>query len=261
MLLSDRVVIITGGAKGIGKGIALQFAREGCSVVIADISAREAENTVSEISEAGSKAIFIPCDVTSNNQVQEMVRQAIAKFKKIDILVNNAGGLFQSRWTIEDVTEEQWDKVMNLNLKSQFLVCKSVVPHMKEMKYGRIINLSSMGAIAPPTSVIHYHSAKAGVLGLTCNLAVELAPFNICVNTIMPGPIRTDFWDPLTSELTDEDAFFADVARKEVPLQRIGTPQDIAGAALYLASDLSSYVTGATINVSGGLPLHLSTRD
>jgi len=260
MLLSDRVAIITGGAKGIGRGIALQFAREGCSIVIADVAAEEAKKTIEEVSAAGSEAIFVTCDVTSNSQVQDMVKQTIAKFKKVDILVNNAGGLFQSRWTIEDVTEEQWDKVMDLNLKSQFLACKAVVPHMKEMKYGRIINLSSIGAISPPTSVIHYHSAKAGVLGLTCNLAVELAPFNICVNAIMPGPIRTAFWDPLTSELSDEDAFFADVARNEVPLQRIGTPQDIAGAALYLASELSSYVTGGTITVSGGLPLHLSTR-
>jgi NAD(P)-dependent dehydrogenase (short-subunit alcohol dehydrogenase family) len=260
MLLSNQVAVITGGAKGIGKGIALQFAREGCSIVIVDLAAEEAKKTLEEISETGSEGIFIPCDVTSNAQIQDMARQAIEKYQKIDILVNNAGGLFQSRWELEDVSEEQWDKTLDLNLKSQFLACKAIVPHMKKMKYGRIINMSSMGAISPPTSVIHYHSAKAGVLGLTCNLAVELAPYNICVNAILPGPIRTNFWDPLTSELPDEDAFFADVAKNEVPLQRIGTPQDIAGAALYLASDLASFVTGATINVSGGLPLHLSTR-
>ena len=263
MLLKDRVAIITGGAKGIGRGIALKFAGEGCSIVIADVDAGEARKTIEAISGTGAQGTFAECDVTKNQSVQGMVAQAISKFGKVDILVNNAGGLFKSRWGIEDVSEELWDRVMDLNLKSQFLCCKAIVPHMKENRYGKIINMSSIGAISPPTSVIHYHSAKAGVLGFTYNLAVELAPFNVCVNSILPGPIRTAFWDPLTNELpdgVDEDAFFDDVAQKEVPLQRIGTPEDIAYAALYLASEMSSFVTGQTINVSGGLPLHLSTR-
>jgi 3-oxoacyl-[acyl-carrier protein] reductase len=261
MLLSNKVAIITGGATGIGKGIALKFAEEGCSIVIADITEEEARNTVKEISKIGREGVFVRCDVTSNQQIQAMVKQTIDRFGKIDILVNNAGGISASKGAIEDVTEEQWDRTINLNLKSQFLCCKAVVPHMKEKKSGKIINMSSIGAISPPVSFIHYHAAKAGVLGLTCNLAVELASLNICVNAILPGPIRTQFWNPLTKELPNEDAFFKDVGKKEVPMQRVGTPADVAGTALYLASDLSAYVTGESIFVSGGLPLHISARD
>lgn len=261
MLLSNKVAIITGGATGIGKGIALKFAEEGCSIVIADIMEKEARETIDTISKIGRSAIFIRCDVTNNAQVRDMVKQVIARFQKIDILVNNAGGISESKGSIEDITEEQWDKTINLNLKSQFLCCKAVVPYMKEKKSGKIINMSSIGAISPPVSFIHYHAAKAGVLGITCNLAVELASLNICVNAILPGPVRTQFWNPLTKDLPSQDSFFNDLGKKEVPMQRVGTPEDIAGTALYLASELSAYVTGESIFVSGGLPLHISARE
>ncbi len=254
MLLASRVAIITGGAIGIGRGIALKFAEEGCSVVVADIDAIEGKKTAEEVSKKGGEGIFASCDVTINRQVQDMVGKAISKFGKIDILVNNAGGVSGPKGSIDDVSEEQWDKSLNLNLKSAFLCCKAVVPHMKKNKYGKIINISSLGAIHPAVSVVHYHSAKAGVLGLTYNLAFELAPFNISVNAILPGPIRTPFWEPVTRDIPDKDAFFAEIAKKEVPMQRIGTPEDIAGAALFLASELSAFVTGETINVAGGLP-------
>jgi len=255
VLLADRVAIITGGAVGIGRGIALKFAAEGCSVVIADIAAIEGRKTAEEVSKKGGEGIFVSCDVTVGRQVQDMVDKAISKFGKIDILVNNAGGVPGiTSGNLEDVTEEQWDQYLDLNLKSAFLCCRAVVPHMKKNKYGKIINLSSLGAIHPAVSVVHYHSAKAGVLGLTYNLAFELAPFNISVNAILPGPIRTPFWEPVTRDIPDKDAFFAEIAKKEVPMQRIGTPEDIAGAALFLASELSAFVTGETINVAGGLP-------
>ena len=254
MLLSSRVAIITGGAKGIGRGIALKFAAEGCSIVIADISAAEGKKTVEEVSKRGGDGIFVRCDVTDSRQVWNMVGKVITKFGKVDILVNNAGGVFGPEGSIDDVTEEEWDKILDLNLKSQFLCCKAVVPHMKAKKYGKIINISSLGAVHPAVSVVHYHAAKAGVLGLTYNLAFELAPFNICVNAILPGPIRTPFWEPVIKGIKDKDAYFAELAKKEIPLQRIGTPEDIAGAALFLASELSSYVTGETIFVGGGVP-------
>jgi NAD(P)-dependent dehydrogenase (short-subunit alcohol dehydrogenase family) len=125
---------------------------------------------------------------------------------------------------------------------------------MKAKKYGKIINISSIGAVHPAVSVVHYHAAKAGVLGLTYNLAFELAPFNICVNAILPGPIRTPFWEPVTKGIQDKDTYFTELAKKEIPLKRIGTPEDIAGVALFLASELSSYVTGETIFVGGGVP-------
>jgi 3-oxoacyl-[acyl-carrier protein] reductase len=257
VLLADKVAIITGGAVGIGRGIALKFADEGCSIVIADISAVNGKKTAKDVSQKGRESIFMPCDVTDSHQVQDMVSRAIDKFGKVDILVNNAGGVpdVTPGGSIVDITDEQWNRVIDLNLKSAFLCCRAIVPHMKENKYGKIINLSSIGAIQPSDSVIHYHSAKAGIIGLTCNLAFDLAPYNICVNAIMPGPIRTPFWEPVTRGIADKDALFAEIARKNVPLQRIGTPEDVAGAALFLASELSSYVTGETIYVSGGIPL------
>lgn len=254
MLLTDRVAIITGGAVGIGRGIALKFAAEGCSVVIADIAAIEGKKTAEEASKKGGEGIFVSCDVTVGRQVQDMVDKTISRFGRIDILVNNAGGVPDPKGSLDEVSEEQWDKSLNLNLKSVFLCCQAVVPHMKKNKYGKIVNISSLGAVHPAVSVVHYHAAKAGVLGLTYNLAFELASFNISVNAILPGPIRTPFWEPVTRDIPDKDAYFAEIAKKEVPMQRIGTPEDIAGAALFLASELSAFVTGETINVAGGIP-------
>jgi NAD(P)-dependent dehydrogenase (short-subunit alcohol dehydrogenase family) len=256
MLLADRVAIITGGAKGMGRGIALKFAEEGCSVAIADISMKEANDTLAEVSKRGREGLSIQCDVTKSEQVRDTVDKVIKKFGKIDILVNNAGALPPTP-PIEDITEEEWDKVLALNLKSDFLFCKFVVPHMKRRKYGKIINLSSIGAINPPAHAIHYNTAKAGVIGFTYDLAFALAPFNVCVNAILPGPIRTSFYDHRIGSMSEKekDAFFEGIGINKVPLQRVGTPEDIAGSALFLASELSAYVTGITLLVSGGLPL------
>jgi NAD(P)-dependent dehydrogenase (short-subunit alcohol dehydrogenase family) len=249
MLLSNRVAIVTGGAQGIGRGIAMKFAGEGCTVAISDINVKEAQNTISEIIKMKSEGIAIECDATNSKQVSEMVRQVNSKFGSIDILVNNVGGL-PSTAPVDEMAEEEWDNVVDLNLKSTFLGCKYVVPHMKAKKFGKIVNISSLGATVPPSSNVHYHSGKAGVLGMTTDLAIGLAPYNIYVNAIIPGPIRTAFFG---SRLND-DAFFIELG-KTVPLGRVGTPDDVAGAALFLASDLSSFVTGEFINVTGGIPL------
>jgi NAD(P)-dependent dehydrogenase (short-subunit alcohol dehydrogenase family) len=253
VLLSGRVALITGGAKGIGKGIAVRFASEGCAVAIADIDLASANATVSEETQKNHKVMALKCDVTNSKQVNETVKKIVDQFGKIDILVNNAGALPHEYGTLE-LPEEEWDKILALNLKSDFLFCKAVIPYMQKNKYGKIINLSSIGAMHPPSPSVHYAAAKAGVLGLTNALAFEFAPYNIYVNAILPGPIRTAFWDPLVPPGADKDAIFGFVA-KDVPLQRIGSPDDIAGTALYLASDLSSYVTGVWINVTGGMPL------
>jgi len=254
MLLSNRVAIITGGARGIGKGIALKFAEEGCSVVISDVLVDEGKKTVQEILNKGKEGAFVRCDVSTSGQVQSMIDQVIAKFGKADILVNNAGigGVPKS---ITEISEEEWDRLLSINLKGCFLCCKAVVPHMKERRYGKIINLSSLGAISPPVPTIHYSAAKAGILGLTVDLALELAPFNICVNAILPGAIPTDMWNPLVPPGIDKEIFFAEIGKTAAPMQRVGTPEDVAGAALFLASELSSYVTGDRILVGGGAPL------
>jgi 3-oxoacyl-[acyl-carrier protein] reductase len=195
MLLANRVAIVTGGAKGIGRGIALKFAEEGCSVAVADVNLEAANDTLAEINKKGREGLAIKCDATNGEQVRDMVGKVISKFKTIDILVNNAGGL-PSRFPIEEMPDEEWDKVIALNMRSGFLFCKAVIPQMKTKKYGRIINISSLGATSPPSSNVHYHSGKAGVLGMTVDLAQYLAPSNITVNAIIPGPIRTDFWRP-----------------------------------------------------------------
>jgi len=254
VLLENRVAIITGGAKGMGRGIALKFAEEGCSVAVADISTKEANDTIAELSKRGKEGLAIQCDVTVGTQVQETVDKVVTKFGKIDILVNNAGAIAPHK-PIEDVTEEEWDKVLALNLKSHFLFCKYVVPHMKEKKYGKIIGISSIGAIQPPAHETHYNTAKSAIIGFTYDLGKALAPYNINVNAILPGPIRTHFYERMTSSMNEEqqDKFFANLGTK-VPLGRAGSPEDIAGAALFLASELSAYVTCETLLVAGGLP-------
>lgn len=255
MLLKDRVALITGGAKGMGQGMALKFAEEGCKIAIADIDINQAEKTVALVKGKGSDGLAIKCDVTDGNQVRDTVQKVIDKFKRIDILVNNAGAIAPHK-PIEDITEEEWDRVLALNLKSHFLFCKYVVPHMKKAKYGKIIGISSIGGIQPPAHEIHYNTAKAGIIGFTYDLGKELAPLNITVNAILPGPIRTNFYERMTGTMSDEDKdkFFNEGLGVKVPMKRAGTPEDIAGAALFLASELSAYVTCETLCVTGGLP-------
>lgn len=257
MLLADRVAIVTGGAAGIGKGIALRFAKEGCTIVIADIDGKRANETLAQITAKGGKGLAASCDALDFKQVHAVVDKAVSSYGRIDILVNNAGGMTAPPQPIEDMPEADWDKVLTLNLKSLFLFSKAVVPRMKKRKYGRIINLSSAAAVNPPAHCIHYHTAKAGIIGFTLDLAQALAPFNIGVNVLLPGPVRTDFYDTMLGSLTekDKDIFFDELGRGDIPLQRIGTPEDVANAALFLASELSSYVTGTSLLVSGGSPL------
>jgi NAD(P)-dependent dehydrogenase (short-subunit alcohol dehydrogenase family) len=254
MLLQKKVAIVTGASTGIGKAIAIKFAEEGASVVVVSRS-NLGKKTVEEILNKGGDAVFIQCDVTSSKQVDDMVRDVINKFGKVDVLVNNAGGVKVAKnpaVSITDVTEEDWDAIINLNLKSVFLCCKAVTPHMKERKYGKIINVSSLGAICPGgPGATAYHAAKAGVIGLTLDLAFELAPYNINVNSILPGPVVTEFWGPLK----DNEKFFDELVKISIPMQRAGKPEEVAGAALFLASDLSSYITGAVLPVAGGDPL------
>ncbi len=259
MLLENRVAVITGAASGMGRASALKFAEEGCDIAVVDLQLEGARKVAEQIKALGRKAIAVKVDISKSAEVNAMAAQVIKEFGKVDILCNFAGGTAGVKGgNIDTATEQDWDKVLGINLKGTFLVCKAIIPHMKEKKYGKVINCASMGGVHPSVSVLHYHSAKAGVIGLTINLAFELAPFGIYVNCIVPGPIDTAFWDPLHKNLSEKDrqGMFAAIAKKEVPLGRIGTAEDIAGPALFLASGLSSYVTGQILYVAGGQPLN-----
>ncbi len=257
MLLDNKVAIVTGGAKGMGRGIALKFAEEGCHVVVCDVDAAGAESVAEEVRALGSRSLAAPADITKSAQICEMVSRTLDELGTIDILINNAGGVpgTHGSGSSETISEEEWDRIVALNLKGPFLVTKAVLPTMKKNRAGKIVFVSSMGAVSPVVSVLHYHAAKAGVLGLSLNLAFELAPLGVRVNTIVPGPVETPFWDALMPPGPERDAFFAAVSKHEVPLGRMGTTDDIAGAALFLASHLSDFVTGQVLCVAGGQPI------
>jgi len=259
MLLEKRSAIITGGASGMGKATALKFAKEGCDIVVADLQAEAAKNVADQIKSMGRKAIAIKLDISNAGEVNAMAAAALKEFGKIDILCNFAGGTAGVKGgDLDTATEQDWDKVVDINMKGTFLVFKAVIPHMKALRYGKVVNCASMGAVHPSVSVLHYHAAKAGVIGMTLNLAFELAPFGVYVNCIVPGPIATPFWDPLNKGMPAEHRqhMFDAIAKKEVPLGRVGTAEDIAGPALFLCSELSSYVTGQILYVAGGQPLN-----
>ena len=257
MLLENRVAIITGGAKGIGKAISLKFAEEGCDIVVNAMHIEGAEKVAEEVIKLGRRSLAIAADVADTAQVNDMIDRTVKEFGKIDILVNNAGGISEATGgAIESTTDEDWNRIIGINLTGQFLCCRAVVPHMKKNGYGKIVNVSSMGAIHPPAPIVHYHSAKGGVLGLTTNLAFELRQENITVNAILPGPVLSEFFNKMLDSMSEEEgkAFF-NMLDNKVPMHRMGKPEEIAGVALFLASDMSSYVTGEAINVGGGLPL------
>jgi NAD(P)-dependent dehydrogenase (short-subunit alcohol dehydrogenase family) len=241
----------------MGRGIAHKFAEEGCDLIINDLSLDAARRVAAEIKSLGRNAIAVKADITKGVEIEKMTEVAIKEFGRIDILVNNAGGVpgTAGRGNSENITEAEWDRVVDLNLKGPFMVTMSVLPFMKKNRYGKIIFISSMGAVSPCVSVLHYHTAKAGILGLTINLAFELAPQNIYVNAIVPGPVDTTFWDALVPAGPEREALFSAIAKKEIPLEKIGRPDDIAGPALFLASGLSDYVTGQIVYAAGGQPL------
>jgi 3-oxoacyl-[acyl-carrier protein] reductase len=265
MLLKDKIALVTGSANGIGRGIALMFAEQGCNLIINDLRLDAAQKVADEIRSIGRKAIAVKADITSGAEIEKMTEAAVKEFGRIDILVNNAGGVpgTAGRGNSDNITEAEWDRVVDLNLKGPFLVTMSVLPIMKKNRYGKIIFISSMGAVSPCVSVLHYHTAKAGILGLTINLAFELGPQNIYVNAIVPGPVDTTFWDALVPAGPEREALFDAIAKREIPLEKIGRPADIAGPALFLASGLSDYVTGQIIHAAGGQPLlaHGATFD
>jgi NAD(P)-dependent dehydrogenase (short-subunit alcohol dehydrogenase family) len=253
MLLKDRVAIITGGARGMGRAVAVKFAEEGCSSVIADLLDNEAQKTIEMVKEKGKDAFYVRTDVSNVRQVKELVEKSIARFGKVDIMVNCAG-IGRPPKMINDITEEEYDKVVDINMKGIFLCCQAIAPHMKANKYGKVINISSLAAIIPSPASLHYAAAKAGCLVISNDFALEMARFNVTVNAILPGMIRTDmtadFAPPMVKDL---DAFMGKMA-EGIPLKREGTVDDIANAAVFFASEMSSYITGDRLCVGGGMP-------
>jgi 3-oxoacyl-[acyl-carrier protein] reductase len=243
--IDGKVAIVTGGAQGIGLGVCLRLAKEGAKVAIFDVNPDEARKTAEEIDRSGGASLAIKVDITRSAEVEAAVKQVISKFGKIDILVNNAGISLVSK--VADMTEDIWDRVHDVNLKGVFLCCRAVTPHMKERKYGKIINIASILALRGSSYYAHYGASKAGVVGFTRGLAVELGPHNINVNAVGPGVIDTPMADhDVAPEVRQR-------LQKRIPLRRIGVPEDIANAVLFLASDEASYITGQCLYVCGGL--------
>jgi len=255
LLLANRVAIITGGARGMGGAIASKFADEGCSSVIVDVLDEVGTKKAEEVRKKGRDSLFIHCDVSDSRQVKNMVKQAIDKFKKIDIMVNCAG-IGTKPTTLEETTEEEWDRVMDINCKGTFLCIQAIAPHLQQNKYGKIINIVSVAAFSAGGTNFHYHASKAAQLSVSQSAAAALAPYDVCVNTIHPGMIMTDMSAVFSGpDVKDVVAHQTGMAQRGVPLRRMGTPEDIARVALFLASEESSYVTGDSICVSGGAGL------
>ncbi|MHA2091127.1 MAG: SDR family NAD(P)-dependent oxidoreductase [Candidatus Kariarchaeaceae archaeon] len=245
--LSGRTAIITGISYGIGSSTAILFAKEGANILGADIETEEGERIVNKINEFGGKAIFIEADVSNSNDIEFLLKKSL-EFKKIDILFNNAGIEVVKR--LEDTSEEEWDKTLDVNLKSMFLCSKMVIPEMRKTGGGVIINVSSAAALVGSFSPV-YSASKGGVVALTKSLAVELAPDNIRVNCICPGAIETPMLQRVIEKQGDPK-IIRDKRIKNYPLGRFGTPEEIAQTALFLASNDSSFITGGVFTVDGG---------
>ncbi len=243
---SDRVALVTGASRGIGRGIALELAKRGASVVVNYINpfAEAANAVVKEIEACGIQAIAVQANVTLIDEVEALVKAAVDHFGKLDILVNNAGTTRDN--LIMLMKEQDWDLVINTNLKSTWLCSRAAVKVMMRKRYGRIVNLASVSGIAGQGGQTNYSASKAGIIGLTKALAREVAARKITVNAVAPGFVLTDLTKDLPKELTDE-------LNKRIPLERWGTIEDIANAVAFLASDDASYITGHVLSVDGGL--------
>ena len=245
MLLDGRHALVTGASRGIGRAVALAFAAEGASVALnfaGNVAAAEAVRA--EIESAGGKSILVPADVSDENAVEDMVKTVTEAFGSIDILVNNAG--ITRDGLLLRMKEEDWDAVLNTNLKGVFLCTKAVSKFMMKKRYGRIVNMASVVGVTGNASQANYAAAKAGVIGFTKAMAKELASRGITVNAIAPGFIRSDMTDVLPDKV--KEAMLA-----EIPLGRAGEPADVAKAALFLASDQAAYITGQVLKVDGGM--------
>ncbi len=242
--LKGRVALITGAAQGIGKSVALLLAQNGADIVVSDINLEKAEETAKEIESIGSKAIAIKVDVANLKDVERMVESILEKFGKIDILVNNAG-ITRDKLILR-MTEEDWDAVLNVNLKGTFNCTKTVVRHMAKQRSGKIVSIASVVGEMGNAGQVNYAASKAGVIGLTKTIAREFAQRRINVNAIAPGYIETPMTEVLPEKVKEE-------LKRLIPMERLGKPEDVAEAVLFLVSEESNYITGHVLNVNGGI--------
>jgi NAD(P)-dependent dehydrogenase (short-subunit alcohol dehydrogenase family) len=245
MRLKDKVAIVTGAGRGIGLGITRAFAREGARVAVCDIRAELLDGALAEIEALGGEALAFQMDVARREQIQHAVDQVLRHWGAIDILVNNAG--IYEVLPFEEISEAQWDRLLAVNLKGAFLCCQAVVPIMKRFGSGRIVNIaSSAGKTGGTLAGAHYSVSKAGVICLAKQLARELGPHGITVNAVAPGRIDT----PMIHTVSDEEN---EAFARRTPLGRLGMPEDVASAVVFLASDEASFITGEILDVNGGL--------
>lgn len=245
MQLKNKVAVITGAKQGIGFGIASAFAKEGCNVVVSDLQQAECEKAAKKLRKSGVKTLAIACDVSKKKEVDNLINETVKKFGKLDILVNNAG-IFPFV-PFSKMTEADWDKVLDINLKSIFLCSKAAVKKMKAG--GKIVNISSIASLVGFEGLVHYCASKGGVNAMVRALALELADKKINVNAVAPGAIET----PGASKGMTDDAKKGTIA--SIPWKKMGTPDDIAQATVFLASDKSNYITGQVLVVDGGWTL------
>lgn len=248
MRLRDKVAIVTGASGGIGQATAVRFANEGAKLVLADVNLQGLEAVARAIREMGGTVAFTKVDVSNPIDVEAMVKLALDQFGRIDILINNAG-IIRDKFSWK-MTDEQWDLVLDVNLKGTFLCCRAVIPTMRAQNYGKIVNTSSISALGNRGQA-NYTAAKAGVSALTRTLALELASNNINVNCVAPGAIDT----PMVRSMPPEK--LATWTEHRIPLGRMGKPSDVASLHVFLASDEADYITGQTIFVDGGISVGL----
>lgn len=247
-MLKDKVAIITGAGRGMGRTHALVLAKAGAKVVVSDVFIEGCEKVVKEIKGDKGKAIAAKCDVTKREEVEVMVKQTIEAFGRVDILVNNAG-ILQFKPFLE-MSEEDWDRTLAVNLKGYFLCAQACAKEMVKQKSGVIINISSiaMGGVGVGfPNIAHYSASKGGIIAMTETLALELAPHNVRVNAVAPGAIDT----PMV-ESTKQDPKTMEATLARIPMHRMGKPEEVSNLVLFLASDKSSYMTGSTVVIDGG---------
>ncbi|WP_304458423.1 SDR family NAD(P)-dependent oxidoreductase [Alicyclobacillus sendaiensis] len=249
MRLRDRVAIVTGGARGIGRAICERLSAEGATVVVVDLDLEGGRETAARLLSEGRESVALRVDVTRRADVVAMVEQVMQRFGRIDILVNNAG------WDrIEfflDSQEETWEKILAINLKSVLYTCHAVLPHMVARSYGKVVNIGSDAARVGSTGEAVYSAAKGAVIAFSKTLAREMAKYGINVNVVCPGPART----PLFQEITAQNKKLASALERAIPFRRLAEPEDIAGAVAFLASEDAAFITGQTLSVSGGLTM------